>query len=123
MDEEGNIWFSQPGYFGVCGKRIWSTGLTINSICDVPGGGEVWLCGEEGSAGKVLVVSKRGLAGAICVGFPTYIVGLPSSFLLPVLAALASLAAYALADFVVGRMRYRRWLKERKARTSEDKTF
>ena len=123
VDEEGNIWFSQPGYFGVCGKRIWSTGLTINSICDVPGGGEVWLCGEEGSAGKVLVVSKRGLAGAICVGFPTYIVGLPSSFLLPVLAALASLAAYALADFVVGRMRYRRWLKERKARTSEDKTF
>mgnify|MGYP000536503773 CR=1 FL=1 len=123
VDWKGDIWFSQPGYFGVCGKRVWSTGLAVNSICDVPGRGEVWLCGEEGSVGKVLVVSERGLAGAFCVGFPTYIMGLPSSFLLPVLAALASLAAYALVDFVVGRMRFKKWLRERRARPSEDKTF
>ena len=123
VDDEGNIWFSQPGYFGVCGKRVWSTGLAVNSMCDVPGRGEVWLCGEEGSVGKVLVVSGRGLAGALCVGFPTYIMGLPSSFLLPVLTALASLAAYALVDFVVGRMRFKKWLRERRARPSEDKTF
>ncbi len=112
VDGRGDVWFSQPGYMGISGKRIWE-GPTAYSFCEIPGGEEIWACCEEGGRGRIIVVSRSGLAGLICTNFPSYLLGLPSQFVMPLLSSLAALALYVFADFVVGRIRYKRWLRER----------
>jgi len=113
VDSRGDIWFSQPGYFGVCGGRVWPTHHDVVAMCEA--GDEIWMCSTGAGAEIMIVDLGRGLA-RLAVRLPSYVLGFPSTAFIPMASGALSVAIYALVDLVLGRVRYKKWLRERRAK-------
>ena len=111
VDSHGDVWFSEAGYFGVCGGRIWSRSGEVVAMCEA--GDEIWMC-SRAERTELIIVDLSRATSLLAIRLPSYIMGFPSTAFIPVASGAASASGYVLVDKVLGHIRYKRWLRERR---------